>query len=60
MYSLSPGRLAAASHWPWTYSLGCSRACQIKPDRIATVVVTGVQWGGLGLARFAGGSPDAS
>ena len=57
--SLSPGRRRrlATSHWPWAYSLGCSPACQIKPDRIATVVVIGVQWGGLGLARFAGGLP---
>ena len=60
--SLTSGRRRrlATSHWPWAYSLGCSRACQIKPDRIATVVVIGVQWGGLGLARFAGGLPTRS
>ncbi len=54
--SLSPGRRRrlATSHLPWAYSLGCSRACQIKPDRIATVVVIGVQWGGLGLGTVCG------
>ncbi len=57
--TLSPGRCRriATSQWPWAYSLGCSPACQIKLDRIATVVAIGVQWGGLGLARFAGGLP---
>ena len=37
------------ANWPWTYSQGCSRSGQIKPDLSVTAVVTGVQWGvGLG------------
>ena len=57
--TLSPGRRRriATSQWPWAYSLGCSPACQIKPDHISAVVIIGVQWSGLGLARFAGGLP---
>jgi hypothetical protein len=63
VYSLSPGwrRRLANCHWPWTFSLGCTRARQIKPGLSVAAVVFGVQRGcGPGLARIAGGSPDAS
>ena len=51
MYSLSPGRRrrSATCQWLWTYSQGCSRACQIKPGHSVAAAVIGVQRGaGLG------------
>ncbi len=63
MFSPSPGRRrrSATCQWLWTYSRGCSRACQIKPGHIVAAAVIGVQRGGKpGLARSAGGNPGAS
>ncbi len=48
---LNSGRRRAppTSHWPWVSSrAACRRAG--SPARIATAVLAGVQWGGLGLA----------
>ncbi len=48
---LNSGRRRAppTSHWSWVSSRAAGRGAG-SPARIATVVLTGVQWGGLGLA----------
>jgi hypothetical protein len=52
---LNSGRRRATptSHWSWVTSRAARRGAG-SPARIATVVLAGVQWGGLGLAP-----PDA-